>query len=137
MEMSMDAAQKERKKGYKQKKKDRGSLEFECLDEACGRTFLSETAAEDHALAVHTHDEVRQALGKALRAKFAGPPRQWTWIDDTADDWFVYALEVPGLSDDKLFRQEFTFSDGVATLVGDPVEVRRRTVYEPVTTASQ
>lgn len=119
----------EKKKGYR-KSKDSGSLE--CVHEDCSRSFATERAAEDHALAVHSHEEVRLALGKALRAKYAGPPRTWTYVETTADDWFVFEVEAPYGVDDKLFRQEFTFADGVATLVGEPVEVRRRTVYEPV-----
>ena len=131
----MDAAKVEKSKGYKTKKKDSGSLEFECIDESCsqtGRVFLTEKAAHDHALAVHSHGEVRIALSKALREKFAGPPRQWVFVEETADDWFVYSLEAAGSVDEKLYRQEYTFKNGVATLDGDPVEVRRRVVYDPV-----
>lgn len=129
----MDEAQKEKKKGYRKKKKDSGSLEFECIDEACKRTFVSEAAAEDHALAVHSHNELREAISKALREKLAGPPRQWGFVVDTADDWFVYLLEVPGSIDDKMYRQEYSIDDSMnVTLQGEPIEVRRRVVYEPV-----
>jgi hypothetical protein len=128
---AVDTAQKDgKKKGYKPKK-DSGSL-LECIHEGCDRVFGTEEAAEDHALAVHSHDEVRMAISKALRAKFAGPPRHWTYVVETADDWFVYSLETPGAIDDTLYRQGYSFSDGEATLKGEPVEVRRRTVYEPV-----
>lgn len=129
----MDMAQKEKKQGYRKKKKDNGSLEFACIHDACGeRTFSTEKAAHDHALAVHSHSEVRIALSKTLREKFAGPPRQWAYVEDTADDWFIYSLEMSGAVDEKLYRQEYVFSDGVATLQGEPVEVRRRMVYEPI-----
>jgi len=131
----MDTSEVEKKKGYRKKKKDSGSLEFECIDESCervGLTFLTEKAAHDHALAVHSHGEVRIALSKALREKFAGPPRQWVYVEETADDWFVYSLEGSGSVDEKLYRQEYTFENGIATLGGDPVEVRRRVVYDPV-----
>ena len=128
--MSKDS---KKKKGYR-KSKDSGSLE--CVHEDCARTFATEAAAEDHALAVHSHDEVRAAIAKALRAKYMGPPRSYTWIETTADDWFVFELEgAPGV-EDKLYRQEFTYADGVATIEGEPVEVRRRTVYEPIPTSS-
>lgn len=130
----MEAAQQEKldkKRGYKKKKKDNGSLEFACVH--CEqRSFLTEKAAEDHALAMHSHSEVRMALSKAIREKFAGPPRIWAYVEDTADDWFVYSLEMPGASDEKLYRQEYTFDGGLATLEGEPVEVRRRMVYEPI-----
>ena len=128
----MDVAEKEKKKGYRKKKRESGSLEYECLHDECARIFLTEQAAEDHALAVHSHNEVREAISKALREKFSGPPRQWTFVIDTADDWFVYALEVPGAMDDKLYRQGYSLANGVATLEGEPVEVVRRVVYEPV-----
>lgn len=125
--------QKEKKKGYKKKKKSNGRLEFACIHESCEqRTFPTEKAAHDHALAVHSHSEVRIALSKAIREKFAGPPRIWTYVEDSADDWFVYSVEGANGLDEKLYRQEYTFEGGVAVLGGEPVEVRARMVYEPI-----
>lgn len=123
----------EEKKGYR---KAADSALLECTHDECSRRFTTETAAEDHALAVHSHDEVRAAIAKALRARYMGPPRAYTYVETTADDWFVFEVEGSYGVEAKLYRMEFTFADGEATLVGEPVEVRRRMVYEPVAQAS-
>ena len=131
----MDVAEKEKKKGYRKKDKDKGSLEeFECVHENCGRSFATEDAAADHAAAVHTHSDVRTALSKALRRKFAsGPgPRTFTFVVDVADDWFVYAVEERDSMEDRLYRQGYSYDNGEATLDGEPEEVRQQMTYVPV-----
>lgn len=107
---------------------NQGAGMITCREEGCERAFATDTAAEDHALAVHSHGDIRDAVSKALREKFTGPPRVWVYVMETADDWVVYEIE----GTEKLYRLEFSYGGGVATLQGEPVEVTRRVVYEPV-----
>lgn len=103
-------------------------MDLTCREVGCGRTFGTEQAFEDHALALHSHSEVRVAVAKALRQAMKGPPRVWAYVVDVADDWFVYEVE----DSEDLYRRTFSFSGGVATLTSEPVKVVARTVYEPI-----
>ena len=122
-----------------------------CNDEACVRTFLDEAAMTDHAQRVHvgektieraealmTFDDTRKIIHEHVRESFgrqgdykANPviPSIWTWVEDLATDWVVYTVE--NSNDTTLFKASYSLLDGVVTL-GEPAEVRRRTVYEPI-----
>lgn len=122
-----------------------------CADPTCARSFLDEAAMTDHARRVHvgektveraeallTFDDTRKIVYEHIRETFgrqgdykANPiiPSIWTWIEDMAVDWVVYTVEEA--NDTTLFKASFSILDGVVSL-GTPVEVRRRTVYEPV-----
>jgi hypothetical protein len=104
----------------------------------CDRSFLTDEAFCDHAEAVHTFDDIRRILSEHIREEFgrrgdykAEPivPAIWTWIDDLSADWVVYCVEEG--NDSKLLKASYAITDGKVTL-GEPVEVRRRTVFEPV-----
>lgn len=107
-----------------------------CKVEGCGREFSELALLGDHADAVHTFDDIQRAINDAVREKYRveGDPRVgiksvWAWVVDVAEDWVVFELENG--SDVSLQKAGYTFNDGKVTL-GDPVEVVRRTVYEPV-----
>lgn len=112
-----------------------------CRSDGCGRQFLSVDLLQDHADAVHTFDDIRRAVQDAVRDKFGsqgtvGPnePRVYVWVADLAEDWVVFELDVTG-GDTSLQKASYTILDGNVTL-GEPVEVTRRTVYEPVNSSS-
>lgn len=122
-----------------------------CKDPNCGRSFLNEDAATEHAQRVHvrektieraeallTFDDTRKIVHEYIRETFgragdykATPvvPAIYTWIEDMATDWLVYTVEEG--NETTLYKASYSVVDGVVSL-GDPVEVRRRTVYEPV-----
>jgi hypothetical protein len=122
-----------------------------CTDTACSRTFLSDAAMTDHARRVHvgektveraeallTFDDTRKIVHEYIRETFgrtgdykANPvvPSIWTWVEDLATDWVVYQVEES--NNTTLYKASYSILDGVVTL-GEPVEVRRRTVYEPI-----
>jgi hypothetical protein len=122
-----------------------------CTDETCPRSFLEEAARDEHVMRVHvgektieraeallTFDDTRKILHEYIREEFgragdykATPvvPAIWTWVEDTATDWVVYTVEEG--NETTLYKASYAITDGAVTL-GDPVEVRRRTVYEPV-----
>lgn len=111
---------------------------FECYDEACDRQFLELDAMIDHAEAVHTFSDIEKLLREAVREKYyvrgdykASPPvpSTWAWVEDTATDWVVFLVEKDG--DSTLYKASYSITDGAVTL-GEPTEVKRRTVYEPV-----
>lgn len=111
-----------------------------CFAPECGRTFFGMDRLQDHAEAVHTFEDIRRILAEYIREEFgrtgdykATPPVPgiWTWIDDLAADWVAFVVEEG--NDSKLLKASYTIVDGNVTL-GEPTEVRRRTVYEPVNT---
>lgn len=113
-----------------------------CCDAACDRPFLEFDTMVEHAEAVHTFNDIERLVAEAVREKYAKPgnyekkpPVQsiWAWTVDLAEDWVVFNVEKG--SDSTLLKASYTLVDGVVTL-GEPVEVKRRTVYDPVVKAS-
>lgn len=123
-----------------------------CTATDCAREFLTEGLRDEHASRVHmagektmeraeallTFDDTRRMVHEFVREKYgrtgdykATPviPSIWTWIEDMASDWVVFTVEEG--NDTKLYKASYAITDNAVTL-GDPVEVRRRTVYEPV-----
>lgn len=111
---------------------------IECKHEDCARTFVDQASMYEHAEAVHTFDDVRRLVSEAVRETYgrqgdhrATPPVPsiWTWIEDLAADWVVFQHEEG--NETHLMKASYSIVDGKVTL-GEPTEVRRRTVYEPV-----
>lgn len=115
---------------------------IECFEEVCERAFLNFDKMIEHAEAVHTFDDIRMMVREVIREKYgrsgdyqAVPPVPsiWTWIEDLADDWVVFSVEES--NDTKLLKASYSIVDNNVTL-GEPVEVRRRTVYDAVNTGT-
>ena len=115
-----------------------------CLDLAeCERTFLSYSLMLDHAEAVHTFSDVEELVRDAVREKYnrdgnsqAVPPVPYVyaWCRDFAADWVVFEVSEGGAGRKEkstLFKASYSITDGQVSL-GEPVEVVRKTVYEPV-----
>jgi hypothetical protein len=129
----------------------RGGHTIPCYEEECERAFSLPSMMLVHADRVHggvksveqaeallTFDDTRKIIHEYIREKFgrtgdyqASPPVPgiWTWIEDLATDWVVYTVEEGNES--TLYKASYSVVDGVVSL-GDPAEVRRRTVYEPI-----
>lgn len=79
-----------------------------------------------------TAEQSRTALNQALDTAYGGPERA-VWVEDYDPDrglvWF-YASD--GEHRGCMWQQAYITSNGTAVLTGDRLEVRRRTVYEPV-----
>lgn len=109
---------------------------LDCPEEGCERKFLNKATLADHAEAVHTFSDIERAVSEAVREKFGkdnGPnlPRIYAWVNDLADDWVVFTIEAPNQCD--LMKASYVFDEANGTVtIGDPVEVVRKTVYEPV-----
>lgn len=111
---------------------------YPCFDDDCERAFFTVQKMFEHAEAVHTFDDIRRLVSEAVREKYgragvynASPPVPaiWVWVDDLADDWVVFMVEEG--NDSTLYKASYSITDNEVTL-GEPTEVRRRTVYEPV-----
>lgn len=109
-----------------------------CVAPDCGRTFRGLAALQEHAEAVHTFDDIRRLVSEAVREKYnkegdyrASPPVPgvWTYVEDLATDWVVF--EISEGTESSLMKAAYSIVDDVVQL-GEPVEVHRRTVYEPV-----
>jgi hypothetical protein len=85
-----------------------------------------------------SHEQISSQLDKLVREKFGGPavgdagmgmgsvrPLD-VWVVDVYDDHFVYR------NGPKTYSQDYTVTDRIAKLTGDPVEVVRVTEYVPV-----
>lgn len=122
---------------------DVASGTLQCFAPDCARSFRLPSMLKEHAEAVHTFEDIRRILSEYIREEFgrrgdykADPivPGIWTWIDDLSADWVVFMVEEG--NDSKLLKASYSIVDGAVTL-GEPEEVRRRTVYEPVKKASE
>jgi len=109
----------------------------ECAESGCGRQFLDKARLLEHAEAVHTFDDIRLTVSDAIRETYGskgntatGDPRVYVWLEDIADDWAVFTIEVSG-GDSSLNKVSYSITDGEVNF-GKPYEVTRKTVYEPV-----
>lgn len=110
-----------------------------CRASGCDRPFLGIPALTEHAEAVHTFDDIRRLLSDHLRETFgrsgdynAEPPVPgiWVWIDDLATDWVVFSREEG--NENTLLKADYSIDESNSITLGTPVEVVRRTVYDPV-----
>ena len=109
-----------------------------CCEQECERAFLSFDKMVDHAEAVHTFSDIERLVSAEVRERYGVQGIEYknsiyTWIVDIAEDWVVFSVEAS--ASNKLYQASYSIADGAVTL-GDPVEVRRRTVYEPVKAGS-
>lgn len=109
-----------------------------CRAHDCGRSFSGLKRLLDHAEAVHTFDDIRRMVSDEVREQYWKPgnyqasppiPTVYVWVDDLSTDWVVFQVEEGG--DSTLYKASYSILDRKVTL-GEPVEVVRRTVYEPV-----
>lgn len=128
---------------------------IKCMDTSCEREFTQRGVMKVHAEAVHTtlvletagqdqadgeptFSDIEEMVREAVREKYykpgdyhASPPVStvWAWVRDLSVTWVVFVVEQEG--DDTLYQASYSILDGQVTL-GEPVEVVRKTVYEPV-----
>lgn len=109
-----------------------------CVDDNCDRDFLTEQAMYEHAEAVHTFSDIEELVRDAVRDKYnregnyrVDPvvPSVYAWCRDFSTDWVVF--EMNRADKGTLYKSSYSITDGTVTL-GAPIEVVRKTVYEPV-----
>lgn len=105
-----------------------------CPAEDCGRAFFDRARLDDHAEAVHSFSDTEQLVSEEVREQYGNSDNPqasvYAWVRDIAIDWVVFSVESAG-SDNTTYKASYSMVDGKVTL-GEPYEVVRRTVYEPV-----
>lgn len=96
-----------------------------CSD--CERQFFDQPSLDDHAEAVHTHNEVYEILNNAIESKFG----RRSYIHDVADDWVVFVTWSDYSDDRKMLKVSYSMDDSGSVSFGDPSEVRRKISYVP------
>lgn len=95
------------------------------------------TSTSEAAIREATTEETRQVIDRAVQAAHGGPNR-YAWVQDydpdTSTVWYVAGTAASG--GQATWQQSYTLTAGTAELTGTPVEVRPRTVYEPVATTT-
>jgi len=122
--------------GKKSDKADAGPALIDCPE--CERAFLHEDGLLDHAEAVHTFSDVERIVNEAVRERF-GKKRTasdknyiYVWVNDLAEDWCVFTVEGNAASTTYKIPYTLGGDDNLTVTLGDPFEVRRRTVYDKV-----
>ncbi|MGG5257468.1 hypothetical protein [Phycicoccus avicenniae] len=89
-----------------------------------------------HGVAEASANDTRDALMDALKGAY-GAEKTWVWVRDFDETTVWFDLETP--DEQSVYQQGYTLDDqGGAVLVdGDPLEVRARTEYVPVTIAAE
>lgn len=100
----------------------------------CERQFIDAATLHEHADSVHTFDDIRGMVSEEVRETYgtstngpSGLSAPYTWVVDLADDWCVFQLEAVGSC--KLMKVGYLLTGNSVTLVGEPFEVVRQTVY--------
>lgn len=75
-----------------------------------------------------TANDLRKALRHAVDTAHGGQGT-FTFVVDHTDEWVVFEAEGDG--ELQLMRQNYTISDGAATLTGEPQQVQAHTTYVP------
>lgn len=72
-------------------------------------------------------------LASAVRSTHGSIDR-YVWFEDFDDTYVYFSAEDRERDTFPTWRQEYTITGSTATLTGEPVEVHRRTEYDPITT---
>jgi hypothetical protein len=89
--------------------------------------------AESTAAGEATSEEIRRALNAAVRAAHGGGDQVYVWLRDYDAEAYLVWWDRSTTDDCQTWQQTYQVGDGGAiTLVGDPIEVVARVVYDPV-----
>jgi hypothetical protein len=109
-----------------------------CPLDGCERAFLNQDRLTEHAEAVHTFSDVERIVNEAVREKF-GKKRAandknyiYVWVNDLAEDWCVFSVEGNAASTTYKIPYTLGGDNNLTVTLGEPYEVRRRTVYDKV-----
>lgn len=78
-------------------------------------------------------NDKRDALSAAIKQKFGGIPQTYVYLIDWSEDAAIF--EIESQSKYSTCQIGWIEKDGKIELVGDPVEVKRKTVWQTVTNA--
>lgn len=78
-------------------------------------------------------NDKRDALNAAIKTRFGGLPQTYVWLVDWSEDSAIFEVESAGKYN--TYQIGWLEKDGKIELSGDPVEVKRKTVWQTVTNA--
>ncbi len=78
-------------------------------------------------------NDKRDMLNAAIKARFGGLPQTYVWLNDWSEDTAIFEVETAGKYTH--YQIGWTEKDGKIELVGEPIEVKRKTVWQTVTNA--
>lgn len=78
-------------------------------------------------------NDKRDELNAAIKNRFGGLPQTYVWLNDWSEDTAIFEIETAGKYTH--YQIGWTEKDGKIELAGDPVEVKRKTVWQTVTNA--
>lgn len=78
-------------------------------------------------------NDKRDDLNAAIKSRFGGIPQTYVWLNDWSEDTAIFEVEAAG----KYSHYQICWAEkgGKIELVGDPIEVKRKTVWQTVTNA--
>jgi hypothetical protein len=80
-------------------------------------------------------NDKRDMLNTAIKQRFGGIPQTYVYLLDWSEDAAIF--EIESQSKYNTYQIGWTEKDGKIELVGDPVEVKRKTVWQTVTNAAK
>lgn len=83
-----------------------------------------------------SHSSIRDGLQGLIRGKINKGDYTWVYVAEVFDTFFIYDVEEP--TGTVSFQQEYhKGKEDTIELIGDPKEVIRKTIYEPVTNTEE
>lgn len=78
-------------------------------------------------------NDKRDDLNAAIKSRFGGIPQTYVWLNDWSEDTAIFEVEAAG----KYGHYQIGWAEkgGKIELIGDPIEVKRKTVWQTVTNA--
>lgn len=78
-------------------------------------------------------NDKRDDLNAAIKSRFGGVPQTYVWLNDWSEDTAIFEVEAAGKYSH--YQIGWVEKGGKIELVGDPIEVKRKTVWQTVTNA--
>lgn len=78
-------------------------------------------------------NDKRDNLNAAIKSRFGGLPQTYVWLNDWSEDTAIFEVETAGKYTH--YQIGWAEKDGKIELVGEPIEVKRKTVWQTVTNA--
>ena len=78
-------------------------------------------------------NDKRDALNAAIKNRFGGLPQTYVWLNDWSEDTAIFEVETAGKYTH--YQIGWKETNGKIELVGEPIEVKRKTVWQTVTNA--
>ncbi|SDO86330.1 hypothetical protein [Selenomonas ruminantium] len=118
------------------------SIDWTPLNRAGMPTSVAAISGEMDSISAPTadtsHEELREALRSAAYTKLGGGDRDYVYVNSVYDGYFIASMDKDGESKSRSYKITYSKApDGKELLLGEPSEVKRREVWEPVIAGEQ